>query len=181
MKGQGLLEAVIALGIIITGIVAALTLAIGSLSGAGASESRIIAVNLAREGIEIVRNRRDSNWVAVRSWDAGILAVGEENAYAPQWNADTQQMELVPLSSSTTQGRLYVVPETGMVSPSDTGQATRFFRRIILTNLCADGGSACGQSDRVGIRVQSDVAWERRGVFPQKPQVSVVGELYKWR
>src|SRR3989338_7544584 len=60
MCGQGLLEAVIALGIIITGLVAALTLAIGSLSGAGASESRIIAVNLAREGMEITRNRRDS-------------------------------------------------------------------------------------------------------------------------
>lgn len=179
--GQGLLEAVIALGIIITGVVAALTLAIGSLSGAGESESRIIAANLAREGIEMVRNVRDSNWVAERSWDVSIEAVGEANAYAPRWNADTRQMELVPLSSTTTQGRLYAMSETGMYSPSDTGQSTRFFRSIILTNLCADGGASCTQSDRVGIRVQSDVAWERRGVLPQKPQMSVVGELYTWR
>lgn len=155
MKGQGLLEAVIALGIIITGVVAALTLAIGSLSGANASESRIIAANFAREGIELVRNERDSNWVAARPWDANIVAA--------------------PLA------RLYYAPATGMYSVDDTGQPTRFFRGTTLTNICADGVVECALVDRVGIRVQADVAWERRGALPEKPQVSVVADLYKWR
>ncbi|MDO8582279.1 MAG: hypothetical protein Q7S16_05415, partial [bacterium] len=167
VSGQGLLEAVIALGIIITGVVAALTLAIGSLSAAGASESRLIAANFAREGIELVRNQRDSNWVGARSWDKGIEAVGEANAYAPEWNATTQQMELVPLSNTTTQGRLYYVPETGMYSPIEMGQATRFFRSIILTNIiCEDGTAGCAVGDRIGVRVQSNVSWENRGVLP---------------
>lgn len=155
MRGQGLLEAVIALGIIITGVVAALTLAISNLSGAGTSEARITAANLAREGVEFVRNERDSNWVARRSWDANIIAA--------------------PLA------RLYYASGTGMYSTDNTGQATRFFRGITLTNICADGVATCGASDRVGIRVQADVAWERRGVLPQRPQVRVVADLYKWR
>ena len=182
-RGQGLLEAVIALGIIITGVVAALTLAIANLSSTGASESRIIAAKLAREGVEVVRNIRDSNWVkgAPTLWDAGIDQVGEEHTYAPRWNLDTKQMELPTIADTTTQGRLYYFSGSGMYSPDDRGQGTRFFRRIVLTNICADGGVTCGQSDRVGIRVQSNVSWEQRGALPEQPQVRIIEELYRWR
>ena len=36
--------------------------------GGQESESRVIAANLVREGIEVVRSIRDSNWLACTSW-----------------------------------------------------------------------------------------------------------------
>lgn len=61
--GFTLLEGVIAVGIISVGLIVGLALAYSNLTAAQANSDRIIAANLAREGIEIVRNIRDSNWM----------------------------------------------------------------------------------------------------------------------
>lgn len=72
-KGQGLLETVIALGIIITGLVAILGLVIMGISFSGRTKERVIAVNLAREGIEILRAIRDSNQLdPMQNWPFGL-------------------------------------------------------------------------------------------------------------
>ena len=61
--GFTLIEGVIASGIIATSLVVAVTLAVSNLSAAQANSDRILAGQLAREGIEVVRNIRDSNWL----------------------------------------------------------------------------------------------------------------------
>ena len=57
------MEAIIAVGIIVTVIITALGLGIYTTRVGRTSQNRIIAMNLAREGIEVVRNIRDSNWL----------------------------------------------------------------------------------------------------------------------
>jgi Tfp pilus assembly protein PilV len=61
-EGQTLIETVVAIGLLTTGIVGGLALAVYSLSSSDTVLKQVVATGLAREGIEIVRNIRDSNW-----------------------------------------------------------------------------------------------------------------------
>ncbi len=179
--GQGLLEAVIALGIIITGVIAALTLAIANLSGSVASETRITAANLAREGVEVTRNVRDSNWIAGASWDASLA----DGTYAVLWNTVAKKMELALVPGAAPdpeQFRVYHAAASGLfTSDGSAGDRTRFFRRVTLVPLCMGGASTCAGASRIGIRVSSAVGWDERGTTPIKPQVEVIADLYQWR
>jgi hypothetical protein len=62
--GQGLLEAVIAIGILLTAIIIIISLSIASTDLGSANEMKTLATNLAREGLEVIRQQRDSNWLA---------------------------------------------------------------------------------------------------------------------
>ena len=64
-KGFTLLEGIIAMTVITVGLVAGMSLAISNISTAQNNERRVVAVNLAREGVEAIRNMRDSNWLKV--------------------------------------------------------------------------------------------------------------------
>lgn len=56
-----LLETTISLGILMMGILASLTLMLSSFNYIQATEDQIVVVNLAREGLEIVRSLRNDN------------------------------------------------------------------------------------------------------------------------
>lgn len=61
--GFTLIEGIIATGIISTALIVGLALAYSNLTAAQANADRVIAGNLAREGLEVIRNIRDSNWI----------------------------------------------------------------------------------------------------------------------
>lgn len=59
LQGLTLMETVIALGILVVGIISVISLSTASISLSKTSEQHIVVVNLAREGLEIVREVRD--------------------------------------------------------------------------------------------------------------------------
>jgi type II secretory pathway pseudopilin PulG len=61
--GQTLIETVVAITILVTALVSSLALTIYVLSNSNRNQSEIIATYLAREGVDVVRNMRDSNWL----------------------------------------------------------------------------------------------------------------------
>ncbi|MBI5529878.1 MAG: hypothetical protein HY918_00035 [Candidatus Doudnabacteria bacterium] len=61
--GQTLIETLVALFILIMGVSAAAGLAVYALSSSTGVIKQIVANGLAREGIEAVRNMRDTNWL----------------------------------------------------------------------------------------------------------------------
>lgn len=63
-KGQTLIETIVGVFLLVTGLTTALGLAIYALAASNQNFSQIIAANLAREGIEVIRVMRDSNWLA---------------------------------------------------------------------------------------------------------------------
>lgn len=69
-RGQGLLELVFAIGIIVAAVVTTLGLVIATTAASNASKTQVIATNLAREGIEIARGVRDTNWLKI---DSGVV------------------------------------------------------------------------------------------------------------
>lgn len=64
LTGFTLIELLIAISVFMLGIMGAFSLSLNNLNTAKENSQRVIAANLAREGIEIVRNIRDSNWLA---------------------------------------------------------------------------------------------------------------------
>lgn len=61
--GQTLIETVVAIFILVMGVTAAVGLAIYVLNASTNVTKQIIATGLAREGIEAVKNMRDTNWL----------------------------------------------------------------------------------------------------------------------
>ncbi len=61
--GQTLIETMVAVFVLVMGITAALGLASYSLNASTSIRKQIIGMGLAREGIEAVKNMRDTNWL----------------------------------------------------------------------------------------------------------------------
>jgi hypothetical protein len=66
-KGEALLETIIAFIVLAVGVTIAGMILASSLRNMQNAKNRVIAVNLAREGIEAVRNIRDTNWLKFHS------------------------------------------------------------------------------------------------------------------
>jgi type II secretory pathway pseudopilin PulG len=65
VSGQTLIETVVAIFILVMGITAAAGLAIYALNTSSNTTKQIIATGLAREGVEAVKNMRDTNWLKI--------------------------------------------------------------------------------------------------------------------
>ena len=73
-KGESLLETIIAIAILIVGTVSMLGMVFAMLIARTAAEYETVATNLAREGIEAVRNFRDTNWINNVAFDGGFYS-----------------------------------------------------------------------------------------------------------
>lgn len=62
-RGETIAETIIALSILAIGITLSATLMANNLRNMNVSKNRVVAVNIAREGIEAMRNVRDTNWL----------------------------------------------------------------------------------------------------------------------
>jgi len=85
-KGFTLLEMIFAITIIsvgVLGIYNGMTFAIANTQKA---REYFTGAYLAQEGIEIVKNMRDTNWVAGEPWDSGLLGFGCENGCEVDYN-----------------------------------------------------------------------------------------------
>ena len=69
--GFTLLEAIVAIFILLVGTTGAMTLISRGIVGLNVSRENLIATNLAQEGLEIIHNIRDTNWL---------------DSAAPDWN-----------------------------------------------------------------------------------------------
>jgi len=74
---QSLLEAIIAIGVILVATISSTTLVVSTISAGRVSADKIQAANFAREGFEVVREIRDSNWMkrAQNVVDGGVTTV----------------------------------------------------------------------------------------------------------
>ena len=115
--------------------------------------SQLTAANLAQEGIEIVRNLRDGNWVEEISWNTGLSA--------GDYEADYQSVGLNLYSGNNLK-----INAEGFYNYS-SGLEARFKRKITIDDS--------GLPDFLKIKVE--VSWQDRG----KPyKIEVQENLYNW-
>jgi prepilin-type N-terminal cleavage/methylation domain-containing protein len=162
-KGFTLIEVVIAITIFTVAVGGSFVLVKQSLEAVSRAHSKAIAFYLAQEGIELVRELRDSNWLAQRigqeiSWKNG-LAQGE-------WEMGYNESVLKPygIGSYLYLGAngFYFYP-----NPVTTETQTMFKRKIIISEI--EGGNA------LNVRVVVD--WQEKGLAIQVETDEI---LYNW-
>jgi prepilin-type N-terminal cleavage/methylation domain-containing protein len=72
VRGFTLIEVIVAIFLITVGMAGAFNLVQRTIAFTSVSSSRLQAAYLAQGGIELVRNTRDSNWLAGNEWDLNL-------------------------------------------------------------------------------------------------------------
>jgi hypothetical protein len=182
-QGQSLVEAVAAIGILLMVVSVILALTVANIAGQKTSEFQIIANNLSREGIEVVRNIRDSNWLAGNSWDDGLsVAVLDANNETIIVFEDKRWQLRLPDNDS-----LYI-SDLGIYNSIGEGVLSSFTRRITLDNICInDEGEEtikkqpCNQAEdeiKIGLKISSQAKWFERG---RQKSLVLVDLIYDWK
>lgn len=174
-KGQGLVEVIIALGIITTGIVGVLTLTYSSLSASETSIKQIIAANLAREGVEVVRSIRDSNWLSDDpNWLAGLISGVDYNGTAQFDPSVTSWTIDLTLGDIYDVGTELYRDVNGVYTHDNSGIYSGYRRFLDMSLICGQQnnhtairlestGSTCpGGYDIIGLKVVSEVVWQEK-------------------
>ena len=190
-KGQSILEVIIAIGVITTGLVGALSLATANISSAKENESRVVAYNLAREALEIVRNIRDSNWLTEADWNYGLRShdsyeAGKDYTAVSifDWQSEQWLLDFRPDFLGQAATELYYNGEL-ILQPTDGARAINFYRLITMWPDCQNGsviveeGLACEQNNpQVGLKAVAEVLWHHRD---EENSVSLQEDIFDWK
>ncbi|MFA4871806.1 MAG: hypothetical protein WC610_01980 [Patescibacteria group bacterium] len=204
-RGQGLLELIIAIGVITVGMFAVWTLFLSNFSGEKEASARIVASNLAREGIEIVKNIRDTNWLRAEVNDKTCVPATNEIC---KWNDGLSDGNYVPDNIFTvTENEYLKLFSVGNATIDDSGArlninndgfyvnqagtATPYRRLITIDSICcadADADLKCDNNNfgdcvagidlKVGINVKSHVRWE---INNQQRNIVLADQLFDWK
>ena len=155
-KAFSLLEVIIAVFVVTIGIIGAVNLANNSISAVALSKSQLIATNLAQEGLEIVRNMRDSNWLKDIDWNTGLDSCS--NGCRVQYD----NLGLLLLSDNPI---LKINPND--FYQYDSGTDSHFHRKISINNISDDQ-----------LKIVSEVVWNEHG---RSHTVSAETRLYNWK
>lgn len=199
-RGVGLVEAVVAVGVLITGIIAVVSLAQSNLSSSQEVEARLTALELAREGVEAVRSVRDGNWLAGRvdvsgsanAWDAGFNGNGDVTAIAIlDANTLAWTIDFTPTDFSDSRTDLRRNPTRGLyrqaLTALDGEVPTPYARLITIYAICTNYPGVQETNDtagcpvgfvKAGVRVLSQVQWQLGG---RVSTVTAEEWLYNWR
>ncbi len=163
--GFSLLEVIVAIYILIVGIIGVMTLTVTTTKAGAVSSSKLIAANLAQEGIEVVRNIRDLNYeepavgCAWTCWHTNLVG----GNYFVQYN-DTALRTYAGAPPP-----LLYDSSTGLYGYA-TGSASKYnFRRVITLGNIDPGKS---------VKITSTVTWTENG---RSHSLVVEDNLWNWR
>ena len=145
-KGFTILEVIIAIFFLTIGLGSAFGVIHKILSFSSINNSRLIAASLSQEGIEIVKNIRDTNYIQEEVWDNGI-DLGD-------YEADYNDTGLV-----NNDRYLQIDADSGFYS-YDSGVDSRFKRKITISDKEDLDNPLDGIPDRLKIEVI--VEWDEK-------------------
>ncbi|MEK7480998.1 MAG: prepilin-type N-terminal cleavage/methylation domain-containing protein [Patescibacteria group bacterium] len=154
-KGFSLIETLVAVTVLVGAITGPLTLASQGIKAASLFKNQLIASNLAQEGMELGRSRRDSNVLRAESWLTNLETVcltACSVRYDPRDNSAAQVVFISCPSGECP--KFYITPEGFYVQKSnpDVGdQETIFTRTIQITNVNVRE-----------VKITSRVTWQER-------------------
>jgi len=157
-KGFTLLEVLAAIFLITIGVLGTLALVQKTIAFTQITSSQFVAAYLLQEGIEIVRNIRDSNFLKIRqeiegvSWNDGLTGC------SGGCEADYNDLTL------TSYAGKFLKIDGGFYN-YDSGLDTIFKRKITIT------------PDTNVLEVVVEVSWQERGRWHK---VMAQENLYKW-
>ena len=126
--GFSVLEVVMALFIVTIGVLGVASLALQNLQVQYINKNVLIAAQLAQEGLELVKNVRDQNWLILgNSWDQDLV---NDGTYAIDYQGRSSINSVVNLISEAG-ARLYL-DSNGFYTHTVTATSTNFSRLITV-------------------------------------------------
>jgi len=171
-NGFTLLEVIIAVFIIAVGVAGVAKIMPSLIVDSSVNQSRLVAAYLAQEGIEIVRNIRDTNWLENQyggspvAWDDGFSPCISANGGC---DIDYYGVAAPPIIHpfSGTGLKLAITPSPAGYNHSFGNDTTKFVRKITIDKNATN--------DILTVTV--NVSWDDRGKHYDFP---VQDKLYKW-
>lgn len=160
-KGQLLIEAMVAMGVISVGLLGVFSLLSQSLGLSKVTSNQYVGTYLAAEGIEVVKNIIDTNVNSSIAWNTGLVQGGSPYDFAVQYNSAS------PDTADLGQP-LKFDPGTGTYNYT-VGNSTVFTRKVTVTNLMSGNE----------LQVDSVVSWIDRG--GSLDSVKIEDDFYNWR
>ncbi len=162
-KAFTIIELVIAIFLITVGAGAAIAVIQTTTGFSAVTSSQLTASYLAQEGIEIIRNQRDSNRLAQRenpglAWDSGIAAGSD-------YRLDYRSRAFPDVGCSL--GAENYLKYGGNFYNCSSGAETKFKRKITITKPQADE-----------MLVSVEVSWSERG---RNHQVVAQTKIKNWQ
>jgi Tfp pilus assembly protein PilV len=158
-KGFTILEAIFTFTIIVVGFSGVMTLILNTARYSQINNYNLVAAYLAQEGLELVRNIRDSNWVDGNEWNYGM----DNGSYIIDYNYNSLRTGGSP--------NLYIDTSDGFYSHDNSGAKSIFQRVISISTPSPDcDGNKC-------ILVSSTVSWSDFGITRS---ITVSERLYNW-
>ncbi|MBI4132433.1 MAG: type II secretion system protein [Candidatus Sungbacteria bacterium] len=166
--GFTLLETIVALALIVSALIGPFTLATRGIFGAKFSKSKIVALNLAQEGIELVRAMRENNVLAGANWRGlfGPCASGCTRLQDGSYQPDVYYAASGATPPINTGAAMLFDAAAGLYSQA-SGGATPYTRVVSLTTPAADQ-----------MQVVSLLTWTESGIARQ---VRLEETLYNWQ
>ncbi|MBU1202889.1 prepilin-type N-terminal cleavage/methylation domain-containing protein [Patescibacteria group bacterium] len=162
--GFTLIEVLISIAVLTIGIVTALGLAISNFNNNRDNFLRVTGANLAREGLELVRNVRDSNWLKIDSNNVANcgsticrpdVGLYQTNLLYIDYLDDLPDLisrsyscnnNLINCTTNCTSCVLYRNAQS-FLDHNNTGLATNMKRLIRLQKICTDPGEVDPQDN----------------------------------
>ncbi len=166
------MEVIIAIFFLTSGIVASFSLISYTISSMSYSSNKLIAAYLAQEGIELVRNIRDTNWLEnssedPHSWDEGLVVICP--FLGPGCGIDHLSGTL-----SLANGNNFLRFDNTNGYNYNFGNLTKFKRKIFIDYTDNSDISTLYQI----LAVSVEVSWMEKGV---QRKITVRENLYNWR
>ena len=193
IRGQSFVEAMVAITIIVSSISSSLALVQSSITASRIGGTHVVAANLAREGLEVARSIRDTNWLSGRSFQVGLVDPAGKTAKPAldrstgTWSLRFGVLTLGDAGTATYLGAdgVYVQAD---VQPAGSA-VSPYFRLLTLDFICRDDaggaerivadGSCLGTETLAGLAVSSAIQWVT--VAGSSQTLTAEERFYDWR
>lgn len=153
-RGFTLLEIMVAIIVTTVGVLGMYSLLIKIIALADSNTSRFMAAQLAKEGVELIRNIRDVNMLSGNSWDVGLTTCSGVGC----------EMDYNDNGLSVYAGRYLKIDSNGFYN-YELGAVSRFRRKITIF----PNGDI--------LEIVSEVFWPGAS----GPSLKINEHLYNWR
>jgi type II secretory pathway pseudopilin PulG len=173
-SGFTLVEALVALSILIVGIISGFILVTKALYDVTIIQDRLTASFLAQEGLELVRQIRDTNYLnklkeGTGNWDDGL----SDGTFTVSVNITSPPGSIIldPLAPGERRYLKYTSSSPPYLYNYDIGDETTFERTIQITHIPPDE-----------IKIQSILTWKSRNISFEigKGGIKAEDHLFNW-
>lgn len=165
-NGFSLLEVIVALGVITMGILGVFSLVTQTIQVQTVNKNHLIGSMLAQEGVELVRNIKDKNYIIDgNAWNEDISAI--DSTFVIDYRG-RDFLDRTPNGISEDSTKLYFDTATGFYTYVVAGNEATPYRRLITVNDISASSTV----------VSCLVDWNNHG---QSKEYKAVTELHDWR